>query len=378
MMRRRINTQASLIILLTTMLSAISCSRDYDFGFKDLCFYHPHTAPVEVDIDWNKFRHIEDPTGMTAYVWSQDPEEEAHSFVSHNINEITLNLESGHYNAFVFNQTAAEYATLQFFDMDDHQKAQVKVAPTKSPWYTTKLPDSKLGTEPEWLAIGNIEDFEVTEEMVAIAEEEFLAGLPEANKHAKARTVTRSQFNIATITPISIIKQVDLYVHLENLVFLRSGLGAIEGMAEGCYISTRQTSSQIVTHSIDSWSVKYDIDDTGAENLMKGAIKASITTFGLPAGHTGSPEDNILYVRLLLVDNQTLLEMEFPIGDILKDLNSYDGTQTDENGNVIWPQVHVYWPEPLPEVEPVGGTGGAFDVGVGEWGDEIITTLPLM
>ena len=43
----------------------------------------------------------------------------------------------------------------------------------------------------------------------------------------------------------------------------------------------------------------------------------------------------LLYVRLLLVDNQTLLEMEFPIGDIIKDLNSYDGTQTDENGNVI-------------------------------------------
>ena len=209
-------------------------------------------------------------------------------------------------------------------------------------------------------------------------EEEFLAGLPEANKHAKTRNVTKSQFNIATITPVSIIKQVDLYVHLENLVFLRSGLGAIEGMAEGCYISTRQTTSQTVTHAIDAWGVEYDIDDNGAENLMKGAIKASITTFGLPEGHTGRPEDNILYVRLLLVDNQTLLEMEFPIGDILKDLNSYDGTQKDENGNVIWPQVHVYWPEPLPEVEPVGGSGGAFDVGVGDWGDEIITELPLM
>lgn len=377
-MRRCTKISASLIIFISLMVSAVSCNKDFDFGFKDLCFYHPHTAPVKVGVDWSGFSHIEQPTGMTAYVWPHDPEEEIHRFVTHNINSITLDLEEGLYSAFVFNQTDSEYATLQFFNMDDFEKAEVRIRPTKSNWYSTKIPDTKLGTEPEWLALDCIQDLEVTDEMVAIAEEEYLAGLPEANKHAKARTVQRSQYDIGTLVPKSIIKQIDLYVHMENFVYLRSALGAIEGMAEGCYISSGKTTSGRIAHEIGAWGVKYDIDDTGAENLMKGAIKASITTFGLPSVHTGQPDDNILYVRLLLVDEETILEMEFPIGDIIKDLNNYDGTQTDENGQVIWPELHLYWPEPLPEVEPVGGSGGAFDVGVGDWGDEIVTELPLM
>jgi cell division protein FtsI/penicillin-binding protein 2 len=50
----------------------------------------------------------------------------------------------------------------------------------------------------------------------------------------------------------------------------------------------------------------------------------------------------------------------------------------DEDGNVIWPEVHVYWPEPLPEVQSVNGGTGGFDVGVSDWGEEIVTVLPLL
>ena len=69
--------------------------------------------------------------------------------------------------------------------------------------------------------------------------------------------------------------------------------------------------------------------------------------------------------------------MKFPIGDIMADLNSYDGSVVDAVGRPIWPEVHIYWPEPLPEVEPVGGSSGGLDIGVSEWGDEIVTILPM-
>ena len=143
-------------------------------------------------------------------------------------------------------------------------------------------------------------------------------------------------------------------------------------------VSSRTTTSTDIAHAIEVWGVEYDKDENGADNVMQGAIKSSISTFGIPSGHTGAEKDNNLYVKLLLVDNSTILEMDFPIGDQLAEMNDYDGTQVDENGKPIWPEIHVYWPEPLPEVEPVGGSGGAFDVGVGEWGDEIVTELPLM
>lgn len=376
MMRRCAKITASLIIFISLMVSAVSCSREHDFGFKDLCFYHPHTAPVTVGINWNKFRHIEEPTGMTAYVWPIDSDEEAYSIVTHNLTSLTLDLEAGLYNAFVFNQTASEYSTLEFYNLEDYDKAEARVIQTKSSWYETKLPDTKLGEEPEWLAIDCVEGITVTEEMVELAEQEFLASLNEAGQYKRAATKTQNY--IGTLEPKSIIKKLDIYVHLENVPFLRSALGAIKKMAEGCYISSGLTSERKVDHTIESWAMIYEEDHNGNINMMKGALKATITTFGLPQGHNGNAEDNSLYVKLLLVDNETIVENEFPIGDIIADLNSYDGTQLDEKGNPIWPEVHIHWPEPLPEVEPVGGGSGAFDVGVGDWGDEIVTELPLM
>ena len=151
-------------------------------------------------------------------------------------------------------------------------------------------------------------------------------------------------------------------------------------MAEGCYISTMQTTSSKVAHMVESWTVIYDKNENGVENLMKGVIKTTISTFGVPAGHTGADVDNNLYIKLLLVDNLTVLEMDFPVGDQIANINEYDGTHFDEDGNIVWPEIHVEWPEPLPHVDNVDGKGGAFDVGVDNWGDgdEVITELPLI
>lgn len=385
MMRRCRNIAASLVVLLSIILSVVSCNKDldFDFGFKDLCFYHPHTAPVKVNVDWNQFRHLEKPTGMTSYVWADNSDQKIARFVSHNLNYITLDLLEGYYHAFVFNQSESEYSTIEFHNLDDFYKAEARVIEVKSSWYSTKLPESKVGAEPEWLAIDCVQNIEVSEEMVAKAEAEYLATLPEAQRQQKyneknTKAPTKTQNEVGPLVPTSIIKNIDIFIHLENLPYLRSALGALEDMAEGCYISTRTPTENLVTHTIGSWEVIYHTTESGSVDMMKGALKATLSTFGLPAGHSGKPDDNNLYIKLLLVDNETILEHDFPIGDILADLNDYNGTQLDENGKPIWPEIHVYFPEPLPEVEPVGGGNGGFDVGVDGWGDDIVTILPLL
>lgn len=385
MMRRCRNIAESLVVLLSIILSVVSCNKDldFDFGFKDLCFYHPHTAPVQVNVDWSKFRHLETPSGMTSYVWADNSEQKIAKFRSHNLNYITLNLLEGYYHAFVFNQTETEYTTIEFHNLDNFNKAEARVIEVKSSWYSTKLPDSKVGAEPEWLAIDCVQNIEVSEEMVAKAEAEYLATLPEAQRQQKyneknTKAPTKTQNEVGPLVPTSIIKNLDIYIHLENLPFLRSALGAVEDMAEGCYISSMSPTENHVTHTIGSWDVIYDTTENGGVDMMKGALKGTLSTFGLPAGHSGKPDDNNIYIKLLLVDNQTILEQDFPVGDIIADLNEYNGTQLDENGKPIWPEIHLYWPEPLPEVEPVGGGTGGFDVGVGDWSDDVEIILPLL
>ena len=382
MMLRCRKIMASLAAVFSVILFAVSCDKDIDFGFKDLCFYHPHTAPVKVKIDWSHFRHLEKPTGMSVYLWSRYNEKKNKTFLTHDLNSLNLNLEKGLYDAFVYNQSEDEYATIEFHNLNDFDKAEARVIQVKSNWLNTKLPNTKVGAEPEWLAIDCVRDIDVTEEMVARAEAEYLATLPEANKQMQqqksTREATKTENEVGPLVPKSIIKNVDIYVHLENLIYLRSALGAVGDMAEGCYIATRQPTERRVTHTMGSWGIVYGQTSSGAINMMKGAIKVSLSTFGLPAGHTGNPDDNNLYIRLLLVDNATILEKNFPIGDLLAGLNEYDGSLLDEDGVPIWPEVHVYWPEPLPEVEAVGAGSGGFDVNVDDWGEEITTILPLM
>lgn len=378
-MRRLFGKTTSLIVLLAILSAALSCTREFDFGFKDLCFYHPHTAPVKVNVDWSGFSHIEQPTGMTVYVWPQNNVDEMSRFVTHNLDAVTLDLQAGYFHAFVFNQSDSEYATLEFHNLSDFERAEARVKQVKSnTWYSTKNPDTKLGIEPEWLAIDCAQNIEVTEEMVEIAEQEFLAGKLEAKSKAKAtKGPTKSQNEVVTLAPKSIIKKLDIYIHVDNIFFLSSAVAALEGMAEGCYISTGETTENPITHPIESWALFHDKDEAGNEDKMHGYIKASITTFGTPAGHSGLPEDNNLFVKFLLVDKQTVLTMNFPVGDLLESLNGYDGTQVDENGEPVWPEIHVKWPEPLPIVIPEGESEGAFNVGVGGWFDEIVTEIPL-
>ena len=308
---------------------------------------------------------MDTPTGMTAYAYPYIHEKMNLSrFVSHNINYITLDLEAGLFHTLVFNQDESEYGTFQFSNLNDYNAASVNVVQAHSSnWFTTKT-DTKVGAEPEWLAVGIAEELEVTEEMVKVAEEEFLASRNEQLLRAATKTVNK----LATVKPISVVKQIEFKIYCEGLYNLRSVRASLDGLAEGCILSTRETTSAKVSHTIDEWDVDRDSLD-----ITIGDLVAKLSTFGIPSGHNGTPKENVLSIHLLLVDNQTVIDYDFYIGDILTQFNEMDG-KDGQLQNVV---VKLNIPERLPDVAPVGGTGGGFDVSFDNWGDEIVTDIPI-
>lgn len=348
---------ASLVLTLSVIIAAASCEH------KELCYYHPHVAPVRVNVDWSLFP-MDEPTGMTAYAYPlHEDENDIYRFISHNINYITLELEAGFFHTLVFNQSESEYGTLEFSNLEDYNTAQVRVLQTKSNWYATKAPDTKVGTEPEWLAVGTAENVEVTEEMVRIAEEEFLANRQEQMMRAIGRAIN----DVATVTPISVIKQVEFRVYCEGLYNLRSVRASVDGMAEGCILATGEVTQGSVSHTIDAWSIEeYEYD------ITRGELVATLGTFGIPSGHTGKPEENKFSIHLMLVDNQTTVDYDFNIGDLLTEFKELDGS----NGELQKVVVKLRLPEKLPDVKPVDGVDGGFDVDFSGWGDEIVTVIP--
>ena len=382
MMRRCNKILTSLISVFIIIASAVSCGKEYNFGFKDLCFYHPHTAPVQLDVDWTNFERIIQPkvndylSGMTVYVWPLNTDEIPYTFPTHNVNTVTLDLKSGNFNALVFNLTDDEYGSLGFHNLDEYDKAEVRVlASRENPlstknWISTKDPESKVGVDPEWLAVDRKEEFVVTEEMVEIAEEEFLATLNKTSQNQRS-IPTKTQNFLGTLTPRTLVKQIDLLINLTNYKSLAIPEGALSGLAEGCYLASGKPTSEEVIHIVTFTELKSKVDQSNNKDEIEATLCATIRTFGVPEGHTGLPNENILSLQFTL-RNRELETLYFDVGDQIADLNSYDGTNLSPDGRVVWPTIHLDVELPFIEIDD-----GMFDVTVPGWGEEYEQILPL-
>lgn len=322
---------------------------------KDLCFLHPHKANVRIDVDWSQFEQ-ETPTGMTVMVYSADGEQ----YLRHLTNTTThalVDLESGFYTTIVFNQSDAEFGTLEFVGMDNFSTAEVHAVTTESRWYTRANEKEQVIMQPEWFATDNCTDVEVTPSMVETAVTEYMSSISKSNEKRESRT--RSHFVIATHTPQNIIHTVTVKVHLKNIYNMRSARASLTGLASGYSFSNSRTTEGIVTQLLESWSITQDESDP-----TSGYITAKITTMGLPYGHTAQPKDNEFVISVLLVDNETVVDIPFSVGDKFEKVY-------DENGRYNLNLFVELWAEdPLPDVKPTDAEDGGFDAIVDEWGEE--------
>jgi hypothetical protein len=75
-------------------------------------------------------------------------------------------------------------------------------------------------------------------------------------------------------------------------------------------------------------------------------------------------EENNFILDVLLVDNKTILQFPFQVGDAF-----VKQTGTDETHELSI-NLEIYMDSPLPDVKPEGGSGSGFDATVDDWGPE--------
>ncbi len=315
---------------------------------KELCYHHPHTANVRIDVDWSEFLK-DDPTGMTVAVYPADggrPVTRLTNTTSHAL----FKLPAGSYNSITFNQSESEYGSVSFRGMDRFETAEVYANVTKSTWYKTRTDGERLGSEPEWIGTDHCEGSAVTEEMVDAAREEYISSLG-----TKTRTRSASsEFVIATHVPENIIYTVYVTAKVKGFYNLRSARASLSGLAEGYLLGQGKVTDHEVTQLMEEWSKKVDEHDP-----TMGTITAKMTCFGLPGNHAAKAEENDLVLSILLVDNKTVLDFPFRVGD--KFIHDHEKKE-----------LHLFMEldKVLPDVPPEGGSAGAFDATVDDWGDE--------
>lgn len=326
---------------------------------KELCYKHPHTTAVRVDVDWSRFTRYETPTGMTLMLYPQSSQESVVTHLTNTTSHAILELPADRYHLLLFNQSPSEFGTLTFQGLDKQETATVVAGEIKSRWYTARNDYEKVVAAPEWLGVGNYSNAEVTQQMI------------DAEVEAMLRAGTSNNVpTIASMTPFNVVSTLKLRLRIRGIQNLRSARAALNGMAEGFHLTTMQPTKGKATHLVEEWAMQRNATDP-----TTGVIEASFTCFGLPEGHQFTAEENQLSVSLLLVDNKTIKEYSFNVGDqfmVHDPAARHNNPLTRDQGAEVSLEIllDLETEITLPDVQPEGGTSGGFDAEVEDWGEE--------
>jgi len=309
------------------------------------------------------------PSGVTMYFFRDG--KFFRSETSANVDSCAVQLEPGRYKLFMITQSPEEYSQMEFNDMTDFEKAFVSVLETRSKWYT-KADDEVLIGNPEPMAAGVSEEFEVTEDMVENYQHyNYQLRMRQRQLEASQRsydpelTKAETMVNYYTIRvpvhPRNIVSQYWVTIYSNNADVLHSVRASTSGMARNYLLTEDRTGPEEGTQFITQWSLSMDDPFTRV-----GHVDGIITTFGFPNGEMPSPQrDSTLNVAALLIDNQTVENYVFNVGDKIAPgipSTGYRSLYRLILGSVETPAIHP------PDVQPADESSG-FDATVQDWDD---------
>lgn len=330
--------RVQLFLLLGVLMLLVSCNHH------ELCYSHPHTAKVRVNVDWSEFVE-EDPTGMTVMVYPADGGK-PYTVLTHALDGASFNLPEGVYHTLAFNQSVSEFGSLEFRQMEKYDKAEVVSATQDSRWYEGRADGGRVVTQPEWIGSHCEEGAMVTRQMVQAMRQE-----------GKYRSGEGAEYVLSNLVPQNMVYTVHARVYVEGIYNLRSARAALDGMAEGYRFAMARPSHVSATYLMEEWEMTVDKSDP-----TRGYIDTYLYCFGLPDGHQGTADENLFTLSVLLVDNKTVLNFPFMVGD------KFERGDTSVRLSL---NLELELAEPLPDVKPEGGSGSGFDATVEDWGEEI-------
>lgn len=293
------------------------------------------------------------PNGVTLYFFRDGKFYMEHTTAQ--VDSCVVKLEPGRYRLYMISQSPDEYWKMEFNDMTDFENARVSVAETKSSWYSTRSESEVVINNPEVMVAGVSDFFDVTEDM--IERQRQSATKAEVNSNIYYYTI------LVPVSPQSIVSQYWVTIYSDNVDMLKAVRASTTGMARTFYLTQSKTGEEEGTQLVSEWSLT--VDD---EQHLIGHLDGKVTTFGFPNGELPNPgRDSTLNVSTLLVDNKTVEEYRFYVGDKIHleepVPQGYRHLYRIIFGSIFEPAIH---PE---RVLPEGGSG--FTAGVTDWDEEI-------
>lgn len=344
------------------------------------------TVKVIVKCIWKVKAYPEKPTGVTLYFF-RDGEVSPRIVTTSDVDSCEVQLPAGHYKLFMITQSPEEYWTMRFMNMNKYREAEVELEQKTTKWFT-RIGDEEVAQNPESIAVGIAEEFDITEDQVeeyqefyqlwrtktkAMTKTKTKGSMPTKSDEEELREIEeRVRYTTITIPvdPHNIVSQFHVTIYSDNADVLMSVRAATTGMARTFELTQNTTGRETATQLIEQdWTLTMD-----DEARRIGHLDGIITTFGLPNGEVPTAvRDSSLNVSALLIDNKTQEDYVFSVGDKIQILEPNPGYRHLYRlifGSVENPAIHP------PDVAPANGLGG-FDVTVDAWEEGETVEIPM-
>ncbi len=338
-----------LLILLLLLLLLTSCERRPLVDPESSVNY----AEVVVEFDWELAGMS--PTGMTAIFYPTD----GGTPLVHKTGDLvsTVRLREGTYHVVGFNYSFDEFDGILFRGTDRYETIEAYATPQKD--VTTRGGTQVTGVtaHPDILAVDRIGNFEVTAEMVRQTTEQVRSRQTRGTV-TLANADTRSAARVV-LTPMRAVAPGYVKVHLKGLNYVRSARGVITGLSGSYFLGEGKASPESCAMVFDFGSPTYN-----EGSKLDGTVEGSFTTFGLlpeDAATRGQARYGLLFSATLVDKEQTSFEPYFDVTDLIRQ-------EVDVNLNILLRLDIEIGEVDVPEVKP--DDEGAFDVNVGDWGEE--------
>ena len=326
------------------------------------------------------------PSGVTLYFFRDG--QFYTSITTANVDSCEVQLPKGNYRMYMISQSPEEYWRMEFENMSDFYSADATLRTMATPsWISTRsLVEDPVVENPEILYAGVSDEFVITDQMTEEYQENYvklksLKSKAEANAATKAslddeieQYEERVQYYTIRIPiePQNIVSQLWVSIYAGNADVLKSVRASTSGMAKTFELTQFTTNNESAIQIITGTDWRLTMDDP--ESRI-GHIDGIITTFGLPNGETPTAlRDSTLNVSALLIDNATVQNYVFDVGDKIQELPPNQGYRN------LYRLIFGTKEEPivvLPDVNPEGNKTSGMDATVDDWEEGETVEIPM-
>lgn len=323
------------------------------------------------------------PSGITLYFFRDG--EFFTSITTANVDSCEVQLPKGVYQMYMISQSPEEYWKMEFEHMTDFNEADATLRTTSTPnWISTRgTLEDPVVENPEILYAGVSDQFEITDEMTEEYQMNYVKlkalkskAASESTKGSIADEIEQYEERVQYYTiripiePQNIVSQLWTTIYAGNADVLKSVRASTSGMAKTFELTQFTTNNESAIQIISEW--RLTMDD---EERRVGHIDGVITTFGLPNGEAPTEmRDSTLNVSALLIDNATVANYVFDVGNKIQELppnQGYRGLYRLIFGTKEDPIIT------LPDVDDPNKKSSGMDATVDDWEEGETVEIPM-